>query len=60
MNYLNDKELEKAIKKLRDIDRYNNTFTGFSVHLHFLQEARRRLEKKVIVYLKKYKVKKGS
>lgn len=56
---MNDEELEKAIKKLRDIDRYNNSFAGFSIHLHFLQEARRRLENKVLVYLKKYRVKMG-
>jgi len=55
---MNDEELERAIKVLRGIDRYNNTFTGFSIHLHFLQEARRRLEKKVLAYLKKYRVKK--
>jgi len=56
---MNDKELEQAIKILRDIERYNNEFVGFSVHLHFLQEARRRLEKKVLYRLKKYNVTKG-
>ena len=57
---MNDKELQKAIDILRDIDRYNNMFAGFSVHFHFLQEARRRLEKKVVAHLKKYNVTKGS
>ena len=52
-----DEELEKAIKSLKDLNRHSNTFTGFSVHFHFLQEARKRLEKKVLAQLRKYKVK---
>lgn len=57
---MNDEELQKAIDALRKSNRYSNTFTGFSVHLHFLQEARRRLEKKVLAHLKKYRIKMGS
>ena len=57
---MNDEELQKAIDILRDIDRYNNVFEGFSIHFHFLQEARRRLEKKVLARLEKYNVTKGS
>ena len=54
---MNDKELQKAIDKLRELDRYSNTFEGFSVHFHFLQEARRRLEKKVLARLRRYNTK---
>ena len=57
---MNDEELEQAINILRDINRYNNVFSGFSIHFHFLQEARKRLEKKVLAHLKKYNVTKGS
>lgn len=57
---MNDEELQKAIDVLRESDRYSNFYEGFSIHFHFLQESRRKLENKILACLRKCELKKGS